>query len=130
MLWSADIDSTFSQMGQSYVYMWGPSEFTAVGPLSSFILCIGKLWDEMSSRNARTPGTIGWGLISNLLMVHLCRCRSRTMKNAFRYRELFSSVHPIQIVDSFHSESDSRHESWLHHLPKPKQQEYCQQNHL
>ena len=34
--WSADIDSTFSQIGQSYQYMWGPSEFTATGELISY----------------------------------------------------------------------------------------------
>ena len=34
--WSADIDSTFSQFGQSYQYMWGPSEFTATGPLKTY----------------------------------------------------------------------------------------------
>tara|TARA_R110002096_G_C14494944_1_gene714892 strand:- start:108 stop:1061 length:954 start_codon:yes stop_codon:yes gene_type:complete len=34
--WSADIDSTFSQLGQSYQYMWGPSEFTATGPLKTY----------------------------------------------------------------------------------------------
>ena len=34
--WSADIDSTFSQLGQSYQYMWGPSEFTATGSLKTY----------------------------------------------------------------------------------------------
>jgi proline iminopeptidase len=34
--WSADIDSAFSQMGQSYQYMWGPSEFTALGALKTY----------------------------------------------------------------------------------------------
>ena len=34
--WSADMDSTFSQMGENYVYMWGPSEFTATGELKSY----------------------------------------------------------------------------------------------
>ena len=34
--WSTDIDSTFSQLGQSYLYMWGPSEFTATGALKSY----------------------------------------------------------------------------------------------
>jgi proline iminopeptidase len=34
--WSPDIDSSISQMGQSYQYMWGPSEFNATGPLKTF----------------------------------------------------------------------------------------------
>jgi proline iminopeptidase len=34
--WSADIDSTFAQLGQSYLYMFGPSEFTATGVLKSY----------------------------------------------------------------------------------------------
>lgn len=34
--WSADIDSAFMQMGQSYQYMWGPSEFTAEGALKTY----------------------------------------------------------------------------------------------
>ena len=34
--WSADIDSTFSQLGESYHHMWGPSEFTATGSLSAY----------------------------------------------------------------------------------------------
>jgi proline iminopeptidase len=34
--WSADIDSTFSQLGESYHYMWGPSEFTATGSLKTY----------------------------------------------------------------------------------------------
>ena len=34
--WSADIDSALSQLGQSYMYMWGPSEFTALGPLKTY----------------------------------------------------------------------------------------------
>ena len=34
--WSADIDSTFTQLGQSYQYMWGPSEFTAEGALKTY----------------------------------------------------------------------------------------------
>jgi len=34
--WSADIDSTFMQLGQCYQYMWGPSEFTATGTLKAF----------------------------------------------------------------------------------------------
>jgi len=34
--WSADIDSTFMQLGQSYQYMWGPSEFTATGSLKNY----------------------------------------------------------------------------------------------
>jgi len=34
--WSADIDSTFSQLGESYHYMWGPSEFTATGSLRTY----------------------------------------------------------------------------------------------
>ena len=34
--WSADIDSTFSQIGLSYEYMWGPSEFTATGTLKDY----------------------------------------------------------------------------------------------
>jgi len=34
--WSADIDSCFMQIGQSYQYMWGPSEFTATGELRSY----------------------------------------------------------------------------------------------
>jgi len=34
--WSADIDSTFLQIGQSYQYMWGPSEFTATGSLKTY----------------------------------------------------------------------------------------------
>ena len=34
--WSADIDSCFLQIGQSYQYMWGPSEFTATGSLKTY----------------------------------------------------------------------------------------------
>lgn len=34
--WSPDIDSSISQMGKSYQYMWGPSEFNATGPLRTF----------------------------------------------------------------------------------------------
>jgi proline iminopeptidase len=34
--WSVDIDSTFMQLGQSYQYMWGPSEFTAEGALKTY----------------------------------------------------------------------------------------------
>jgi proline iminopeptidase len=34
--WSPDIDSTFSQFGKSYQYMWGPSEFTATGDLKTY----------------------------------------------------------------------------------------------
>ena len=34
--WSADIDSAFSQLGKSYQYMWGPSEFTATGELKTY----------------------------------------------------------------------------------------------
>ncbi len=34
--WSADIDSTFAQIGESYQYMWGPSEFTALGALKTY----------------------------------------------------------------------------------------------
>jgi len=34
--WSADIDSTFSQLGESYQFMWGPSEFTAYGVLKTY----------------------------------------------------------------------------------------------
>lgn len=34
--WSADIDSSFSQIGKSYQYMWGPSEFTATGELKTY----------------------------------------------------------------------------------------------
>lgn len=35
--WSADVDSTFAQMGTAlYEYMWGPSEFTATGTLEDF----------------------------------------------------------------------------------------------
>lgn len=34
--WSVDIDSTFLQLGQSYNYMWGPSEFTATGSLKTY----------------------------------------------------------------------------------------------
>ncbi|HEV8504074.1 MAG TPA: proline iminopeptidase-family hydrolase [Chitinophagaceae bacterium] len=34
--WSADIDSTFMQLGKSYQYMWGPSEFTAEGALKTY----------------------------------------------------------------------------------------------
>lgn len=34
--WSVDIDSTFLQIGQSYNYMWGPSEFTATGSLRTY----------------------------------------------------------------------------------------------
>lgn len=34
--WSADIDSTFMQLGKSYEYMWGPSEFTATGSLKNY----------------------------------------------------------------------------------------------
>ena len=34
--WSADIDSTFLQIGQSYQHMWGPSEFTATGSLKTY----------------------------------------------------------------------------------------------
>ena len=34
--WSADIDSTFMQIGLSYQYMWGPSEFTATGTLATY----------------------------------------------------------------------------------------------
>ena len=34
--WSADTDSSFVQMGKSYTYMWGPSEFTATGELKNY----------------------------------------------------------------------------------------------
>jgi len=34
--WSADIDSTSMQIGKSYQYMWGPSEFTATGELKNY----------------------------------------------------------------------------------------------
>jgi len=34
--WSADLDSCFLQIGQSYQYMWGPSEFTATGALKTY----------------------------------------------------------------------------------------------
>jgi proline iminopeptidase len=34
--WSPDIDSAFSQIGKSYEYMWGPSEFTATGELKTY----------------------------------------------------------------------------------------------
>jgi proline iminopeptidase len=35
--WSADIDSTFTQLGmQVYMTMWGPSEFTATGSLKNY----------------------------------------------------------------------------------------------
>jgi proline iminopeptidase len=34
--WSPDIDSSISQMGESYAYMWGPSEFTSTGALKTF----------------------------------------------------------------------------------------------
>lgn len=34
--WSADIDSSFSQLGKSYQSMWGPSEFTATGELKTY----------------------------------------------------------------------------------------------
>jgi proline iminopeptidase len=35
--WSADIDSTFTQIGLNvYGYMWGPSEFTATGTLQDY----------------------------------------------------------------------------------------------
>jgi proline iminopeptidase len=34
--WSADVDSTFSQLGESYHHMWGPSEFTATGALKNY----------------------------------------------------------------------------------------------
>jgi proline iminopeptidase len=35
--WSADIDSTFAQLGLPvYNYMWGPSEFTATGTLQQY----------------------------------------------------------------------------------------------
>jgi proline iminopeptidase len=34
--WSPDIDSAFAQVGESYMYMWGPSEFTALGQLKTY----------------------------------------------------------------------------------------------
>jgi len=34
--WSADIDSTLLQSGESYYYMWGPSEFTLTGSLKTY----------------------------------------------------------------------------------------------
>ena len=34
--WSPDIDSTITQSGKSYEYMWGPSEFTAEGALKTY----------------------------------------------------------------------------------------------
>lgn len=34
--WSSDMDSCFLQTGQSYQYMWGPSEFTATGSLKTY----------------------------------------------------------------------------------------------
>lgn len=34
--WSVDIDSTIMQLGDSYQYMWGPSEFTATGKLKTY----------------------------------------------------------------------------------------------
>ena len=34
--WSPDIDSTSMQLGKSYQYMWGPSEFTAEGALKTY----------------------------------------------------------------------------------------------
>ena len=34
--WSADVDSSFIQIGKQYEFMNGPSEFTIVGPLKSF----------------------------------------------------------------------------------------------
>ena len=35
--WSADVDSSFAQIGQNvYTYMGGPSEFTMIGPLKDY----------------------------------------------------------------------------------------------
>jgi proline iminopeptidase len=34
--WSPDIDTAFAQVGKSYMYMWGPSEFTALGQLKTY----------------------------------------------------------------------------------------------
>lgn len=34
--WSPDIDSCFLQLGKSYEYMWGPSEFIATGELKIY----------------------------------------------------------------------------------------------
>lgn len=34
--WSPEVESTFTQMGSNYEYMWGPSEFSATGELASY----------------------------------------------------------------------------------------------
>jgi len=46
--WSADLDSTFSQIGESYEYMCGPSEFTLgqLGKIKVPILFIAGEFDE------------------------------------------------------------------------------------